>query len=80
MEGRPLDEQSLIDKAKGGDMATYGELVRRIGEDQWQAFLAGADGGMEIVGLDAQKLEEKYARDVAKPSAERRAQGRHHPS
>ena len=32
MEGRPLDEAELIERAKGGDTAAFGELIRRYGE------------------------------------------------
>lgn len=47
MEGSPLDEQSLIERAKGGDTAAYGELVRlHEGVAFRAAYLASGDASL----------------------------------
>ena len=34
MEGRPLDDGELIERARRGDMQAYGELVQRYQADE----------------------------------------------
>ena len=51
MEGRPLDELELIERARGGDVAAYEELVRAYQDLAFRAacLIGGADEAEDAV-------------------------------
>ena len=50
VEGRPLDDEQLIERAQRGDMQAYGELVQRYQEVALRTAL--------VVGADAHEAED----------------------
>jgi RNA polymerase sigma factor (sigma-70 family) len=50
VEGRPLDDEELVERARRGDMQAYGDLVQRYQEVALRTAL--------VVGADAQEAED----------------------
>lgn len=70
MEGRPLEEHDLVDRAKRGDVNAYAELVGRYQEVAFRVayHIAGVEADAEEAAQEA-FIKAYYALDRFRPSA-----------